>query len=64
MRTEYDFSEGVRDESASRFPTDCVFVQLDPDVTQAFPDADVVNETLRALISETKRQCRTPEEIE
>ncbi len=56
MRPEYDFSDGVRGKYADRFPGDCLMVQLDPDVAAAFPDSETVNETLRALMSETDRR--------
>ncbi len=56
MRSEYDFSDGVRGKYADRFSGDCVLVQLDPDVAAAFPDSEAVNETLRALIPEAERR--------
>ncbi len=56
MRSEYDFSDGVRGKYAERFSDDCVMVQLDPDVATAFPDSEAVNEALRPLITEAERQ--------
>ncbi len=56
MRSEYDFSDGVRGKYAERLSGDCVMVQLDPDVAAAFPDSEAVNETLRALIPEAERE--------
>ncbi len=56
MRPEYDFSDAVRGKYADRFSSDCVMVQLDPDVAAAFPDTKTVNEALRTLIPETERQ--------
>ncbi len=56
MRPEYDFSDGVRGKYADRVPADCVLVQLDPDVAEAFPDPKVLNETLRALIPESEHR--------
>lgn len=56
MRPEYDFSDGVRGKYAERFSSDCVMVQLDPDVAAAFPDSEAVNETLRPLIPEAERR--------
>jgi hypothetical protein len=50
MRPEYDMSGGVRGKYAGRFPKDVVTVTLAPDVAGAFPDADAVNEALRALL--------------
>ncbi len=61
MRPEYDFSDGVRGKYADRFSTDCIMVQLDPDVAAAFPDTKAVNEALRALIPEAERQRKVLE---
>ncbi len=61
MRSEYDFSDGVRGKYADRFSTDCVFVQLDSDVAAAFPDPEVINETLRALIPQAERRRKAQE---
>ncbi len=55
MRSEYDFSDGVRGKYADRFTSDCVLVQLDPDVAASFPDSEAVNEALRSLIPAAKR---------
>ena len=49
MRDEYDFSNGVRNKYAGRFPRDCVMVVLEPDVAKMFPTAKRVNAALRAL---------------
>ena len=49
MLDEYDFSDGVRGKFAGRF-SDEKLVALDPDVAEAFPDAEAVNEALRELI--------------
>ena len=55
MRKEYDFSNAVRGKYANRFPNDVVMVTLAPDVAEAFPDADSVNEALRVLLKATKK---------
>ncbi len=55
MRREYDFTHAVRGKYADRFPKDVVMVTLAPDVAEAFPDADSVNEALRVLIRAAKR---------
>jgi len=55
MLDEYDFSGGVRGKYADRFSDDCKLIVLDPDVAEAFPDANAVNGALRELI-----QQRTP----
>ena len=51
MRPYYDFSGGVRGKYVRRFGGSCKVVELDPDVAEAFPDADSVNETLREAIA-------------
>ena len=50
MRKEYDFSKGVRGKYADRFTTGAVLILLEPDVAEAFPTAESVNEALRALV--------------
>lgn len=55
MREEYDFSDAVRGKYADRFPKDVVMVTLAPDVAQAFPDANAVNEALRVLLKAAKK---------
>jgi len=55
MRPEYDFSNSVRGKNAGRFHPDVVMVTLAPDVAQAFPDAESVNEALRVLIKAAQR---------
>jgi hypothetical protein len=55
MRKEYDFTHAVRGKYADRFPKDLVMVTLAPDVAEAFPDADSVNEALRVLIRAAKK---------
>ncbi|MBM4104811.1 MAG: hypothetical protein FJ257_00650 [Phycisphaerae bacterium] len=49
MRAEYDFSKGVRGQTARRFAQGSNFVLLDADVAKVFPDAASVNHALRAL---------------
>ncbi len=55
MRPEYDMRGGVRGKYAKRFPQDVVMVTLAPDVAEAFPDADSVNEALRVLLKAAKK---------
>ena len=50
MRADYDMSGGVRGKYAGRIRQDTVMVTLAPDVAQAFPDADSVNEALRLIL--------------
>ena len=57
MRSEYDFSQlkgRVRGKYVERYRKGTNLVLLDPDVAEAFPDADSVNEALRSLIRVTK----------
>jgi hypothetical protein len=50
MRSEYDFSSGVRGKhfEAYRAGTNVVF--LEPDLVEAFPDSAAVNQALRLLV--------------
>jgi hypothetical protein len=49
MLPEYDFSKDVRDKYAKRYAKGTNVVVLDPDVAKAFPDAKLVNQSLRKL---------------
>jgi hypothetical protein len=55
MRKEYDFTNAVRGKYADRFPKDVIMVTLAPDVAEAFPDADAVNQALRVLLKAAKK---------
>jgi hypothetical protein len=55
MLDEYDFSEGVRGKYAKRFAEGTNVVMLAPDVAAMFPDAESVNEALRALVQIARR---------
>lgn len=46
---EYDFSNSQPNRYASQFTTGSVVVVLEPDVAALFPNAESVNEALRAL---------------
>ena len=59
LRPEYDLSQlqgGVRGKYAQRYTQGTNLVLLDPDVADAFPTEDSVNEALRLLmrIAETQ----------
>ncbi len=57
LRPEYDFSQlknRVRGKYAERYKKGTNLVLLAPDVAQAFPDAESVNEALRLLIKVAK----------
>ncbi len=64
MRSEYDFSKGVRGKHAARYAEGTNVVVLEADVSREFRTAEQVNETLRAvskLIQQhRKRTSRTP----
>ena len=61
MRPEYDFSKGVRGKYASRYAQGTNLVRLDPDVNKVFPNAESVNQTLRAIakIVQARKKRRT-----
>ena len=56
MQREYDFSHGVRGKYARRYAQGTNVVVLEPDVARAFPNADAVNSSLRALAQIIRRQ--------
>jgi hypothetical protein len=59
LRPEYDFSKmqgGVRGKYVERYKSGTNVVLLDPDVAQAFPTSDSVNEALRLLMQIDQRQ--------
>ena len=49
MRSEYDFTGGVRGKYAERYPEGTTLVVIDPDLTDVFPNGQSVNRALRAL---------------
>ena len=55
MRPEYDFSAGVRGKYAGRYRQKTNVIVLDPEIAEAFPDSNSVNEALRALLAIAKR---------
>jgi len=59
LRPEYDFSQiqkGVRGKYVERYRTGTNLVLLDPDIAQAFPNDEAVNDALRLLIQIAQRQ--------
>ena len=58
LRPEYDLSQllkgGVRDKCAERTREGTNLVLLAPDVAEAFPDGEAVNEALRIVIQLAK----------
>jgi hypothetical protein len=56
MREEYDFSpedfrNGIRGKYAARYKAGVNLVPIDPDLREIFPDAEAVNQALRAMAS-------------
>ena len=49
MRSEYDFSKGVRGVTAKRHGAGSNIIVLAPDVAKVFPDSESVNDALRVL---------------
>jgi hypothetical protein len=58
MLDEYDFSKGIRGKYAKRYAEGTNVVVLAPDVAAMFPDAESVNEALRALVQIARRNSR------
>jgi hypothetical protein len=56
LRSEYDFSRGVRGKHHRAYEAGTNVVLLDPDVAEAFPDSSSVNQALRLLIELAKKQ--------
>ena len=59
LRSEYDFTQmkgGVRGKYVERYRRGTNLVLLDPDVAQAFPNDEAVNEALRLLMQVAQRQ--------
>jgi hypothetical protein len=53
---EYDFSKGARGKYARRYARGSNVVVLEPDVAKVFPNAKVVNSSLRRLANIIHRQ--------
>lgn len=59
LRSEYDFSKlegGVRGKYIEQYRVGTNLVLLEPDVAQAFPSDEAVNEALRLLLKIAQRQ--------
>lgn len=62
LRPEYDFASmrgGVRGKHFEQYRQSSNVVLLKPDVAQAFPSEDAVNEALRGILSTTRAVRRT-----
>ena len=60
MRENCDFAGGVRGKYARRYAQGTNVVLLEPDVAKAFPSAEAVNESLRALAGIIRRRKELP----
>ncbi len=60
MLAEYDFSRGVRGKYSERYAAGSNIVVLSPDVAEAFPDSQAVNDALRALVAIARQSFRQP----
>ena len=58
MRPEYDFSGAVRGKYYERFRRSSNVVLLDPDVSEAFPNSESVNQALRELLTGPRKSGR------
>jgi hypothetical protein len=61
LRPEYDLSKlkgGVRGKYFKRATAGTILVLLEPDVAEAFPDANAVNSALRALARVAHAQAK------
>jgi len=56
MLAEYDFSKGVRGKYAQRYAEGTNVVVLAPDVAEALPDSESVNQALRLLVKIARQQ--------
>lgn len=59
LRSEYDFSGGLRGKHHEAYPTDRSVVLLDPDVARAFPDSGSVNRALPLLLEIAEQRQRS-----
>jgi hypothetical protein len=56
MQPGYDFSTGGRSKHFRRYQRGTNVVVLEPDVARFFPNAETVNDSLRALAGIIRRQ--------
>jgi len=58
MKSEYDFSKGVRGKYARRYAEGTNAVLIDPDLVRAFPTSESVNKALRSIVAARRRRQR------
>ncbi len=56
LRSEYDFTGGVRGKHHAAYQAGTNMVLLDADVAKAFPDSSSVNRALRLLLEVAEKQ--------
>jgi hypothetical protein len=57
LRTEYNFASmkgGVRGKHAKRYREGTNIVLLEPDIAEAFPNDEAVNQALRGILNTTR----------
>ena len=59
MKSEYDFSGGVRGKYAKRVRRDRVTVSIDPELSKEFPTTQAVNDALRELLRRRSADVRS-----
>ena len=59
MRAKYDFSHGVRGKYARGYVQGANVLVLEADVAKVFPNAEAVNDSLRALAGIIRRQHKS-----
>jgi len=56
MLPEYDFSRGMRGKYAKRYAEGSNIVLIAPDLQEAFPTSEAVNEALRGLVARQRKE--------
>lgn len=56
MRSEYDFSKGIRGKHARAFHTGADVITLEPEVAKVFKDSAAVNKALKMLMELAQAQ--------
>ena len=59
LQPEYDetlLENGIRGKYAERYAAGTNIIKLDPDVADAFPNEEAVNEALRSLLKEKNKE--------
>ena len=59
MLDEYDFRGGRRGVYAERYAQGTNLVALSPDIAEVFPDAESVNNALRASVRAAQRSVKS-----